>query len=243
MVHYHGTPINKDSVAMRVLRAKHAFISFVAPSQFEVVANVCQSFALDNGAYSFWKRRAAVNWNDYYTWCEKLKNVPGCDFAVIPDVIDGDEHANDTFVEEWPFGVFGVPVWHMHESVDRFKRLCNKWPKVAIGSSGDYAIVGSPSWWNRMSDLMNQVCSEEGLPPTKLHGLRMMNPEIYTKIPFSSVDSTNVARNIAYDKGWVGTYVPSNKEMKAIVLIDRIESYNGALKWNKVKVAPEGLFF
>ena len=94
-----------------------------------------------------------------------------------------------------------------------------------------------------MSELMNEVCDDDGVPPVKLHGLRMMNPAIYTRVPFASVDSTHVARDIAFDKGWTGTFVPTNKEAKAVVIIDRIESYNGALCWKKIQVAHKGFFY
>jgi hypothetical protein len=43
--------------------------------------------------------------------------VPACDFAVVPDVIDGTEADNDALLTEWPLGwFFGAPVWHMHET-------------------------------------------------------------------------------------------------------------------------------
>jgi len=42
---------------------------------------------------------------------EEWRRHPGFDWAIIPDVIDGDEAANDALVTAWPFGmVVGVPV-------------------------------------------------------------------------------------------------------------------------------------
>jgi hypothetical protein len=55
VIHYHGTPITPETAAIRVLRGRHAFVSFADPRAIETAAGVCQSFALDNGAFSFWK--------------------------------------------------------------------------------------------------------------------------------------------------------------------------------------------
>ncbi|HGF0958712.1 TPA: class I SAM-dependent methyltransferase [Yersinia enterocolitica] len=67
-----------------------------------------------------------------------------------------------------------------------------------------------------------------GQPITKLHGLRMLNPTIFTRLPLASADSTNVARNIGIDSAWKGTYSPQSKETRASILVERIESFNGA---------------
>jgi len=55
---------------------------------------------------------------------------------LIPDVIDGDEDANDHLLEQWPGNLPGVPAWHMHESIKRLKRLAQSWRMVAPGSGG-----------------------------------------------------------------------------------------------------------
>ncbi len=118
MIHYHGTPITPDVAAIEALRAGHAFVSFNRPDQLGVAVEVCQSFAIDNGAFSAWRAGAAVtDWSGYYTWARDCMRIPSCDFAVIPDVIDGDEEANDALLAEWTLPRwFGAPVWHMHES-------------------------------------------------------------------------------------------------------------------------------
>lgn len=65
----------------------------------------------------------------------------------------------------------------------------------------------------------------------KLHGLRMLNPEIFTRLPLSSADSTNVGRNIGLDKKWTGSYQPPSKEWRAQILRARIESQNAPATW------------
>ncbi len=156
---------------------------------------------------------------------------PSFDFALIPDVIDGTEQENSTLTAIWPLGIqCGVPVWHLHESLPRLRQLCEYWPRVALGSSGEYAQIGTVQWWNRMKEAMDVACPF-GFPLAKLHGLRMLDPEIFSRFPFSSADSTNVARNIGIDQAWRGPDPPANKAGRAVVLADRIESTNSAPEW------------
>ncbi|MCE0490958.1 hypothetical protein LU196_13005 [Pantoea sp. Mb-10] len=230
MIHYHGGPITPDLAALKAWRGRHAFISFAHPAQINLAAEHCQSFALDNGAFTAWSaagKKNKINWSDYYEFVSKWKNHPGLDFAIIPDVINGGGEANDDLLLEWPHGNFyGVPVWHMNESDERFIRLCNEYPRVAIGSCGEYDVKRPNLAVARMKDLIRHVTDEFGQPIAKLHGLRMLNPLIFTKLPLASADSTNVARNIGIDKAWSGAYAPASKETRAALLVERIESHN-----------------
>ena len=79
---------------------------------------------------------------------------------------------------------------------------------------------------------MEAVCDGKGQPRTKLHGLRMLNPKVFTKIPLSSADSTNIGRNIGIDSHWTkGNYLPATKAGQAIVMRNRIEAYNSPQSW------------
>jgi hypothetical protein len=59
----------------------------------------------------------------------------------------------------------------------------------------------------------------------------MLNPEIFRRLPLSSADSTNVARNIGIDGAWHGSYQPSNRASRAKILVERIEALNAASEW------------
>lgn len=231
MIHYHGGPITPATAAMRVWKGRHAMVSFAAPDQIDIAAEVCQSFSLDNGAFSVWRAGKSVDWKEFYFWVERWSWHPSFDWALIPDVIDGDEAANDELLAEWPFGCLGVPVWHLHESLRRLARFSNEWPRIALGSSGDYAVIGTQKWWRRISEAMDVLCDSEGKPICKIHGLRMLDPLIFQAIPFSSADSTNVARNIGIDSRWRGAYTPANKETRAVVIAERIEQFNAPSYW------------
>ena len=230
MMHYHGLPITPDVAAVEVVRAGHAFVSFAHPQQLGLAVEFAQSFALDNGAFHAWKNGSPVNdWRPYYEWVAECAMTPNCDFAVIPDVIDGNETDNDRLVEEWPLGKhLGAPVWHMHESFGRLAALVETWPRICIGSSGQFATIGNAAWWAQMYAAMCIVCDEHGRPKCKVHGLRMLNPAIFELLPLSSADSTNIGRNVGIDKRWNGPYPPAGKPARAAVMRGRIESRNSA---------------
>lgn len=224
MLHYHGSPITPETCALRVYRGRHAFISYAEPRQIELAASVCQSFAIDNGAFSLWKAGKAVDWDGYYAWSEKWLRHPACDWAVIPDVIEGSEAENDALIEQWPHGDRGVPVWHLNESPERLARLARTWPRVALGSSAEWDVRRPSKCLERLAAVLPFITDAKGFPVTKLHGLRMLNPALTRYVPLASADSTNVARNIGIDSAWTGSYAPATKETRADVLVERIES-------------------
>lgn len=234
MIHYHGLPITPETAAAVVLQSGHGFVSFADQRNLGLAASACQSFAIDNGAFTAWKQGKPIkNWHSFYKWAEEAKMIPSCDFAVIPDVIDGDEISNDLLINEWPLPKwFGAPVWHMHESLERLRRLASDWPRVCIGSSGDFSTIGTDKWWRQMARAMRVVCDSEGRPTCKLHGLRMLDPAIFTRLPFASADSTNIGRNVGIDQAWKGTYSPPTKEARAQVMRSRIESQNAPPRWD-----------
>lgn len=190
-IHYHGTPITPRRV-LDTLAGRHFCVSYAAPSDVKHVHAIGQSVMLDNGAFSAWTVGRAVDWVGYYRWADEWLDYQTT-WAVIPDVIDGDEAANDALLEQWPHGDRGAPVWHMHESLQRLERLCARYSRVCIGSSGAYCVVGSASWHDRMTEAMNLICGD-GPAPVWLHMLRGMSLA-GSHYPFASLDSTDVARN------------------------------------------------
>ncbi len=236
MIHYHGTPITPVKAAISVLQARHAMVSFANPEQMVVVAEVCQSFALDNGAFSLWKSGITPDWEKYYNWLGIWLRHPACDFAIIPDVIEGTEEENDWLIDQWfshnLLWSNGVPVWHLHESLQRLKRL-TRFPRIALGSSGDFSVVGNRKWWNRMAEAMDVLCDESGIPKCKLHGLRMLDPTVYSNFPFASADSASVALNIGFDTKWDHPYAALSKATRALVLAERFERHASAAFWDR----------
>jgi len=225
VIHYHGGPITPETCALRAWSGRHAFVSFAHPAQIELAASVCQSFALDNGAFSMWRAGKPTDWPAFYRWSERWLRAPSCDFAIIPDVIGGSEDANDALIAEWPHGFAGVPVWHLNESAQRLVRLADTWPRIALGSAEDFDVSTPRAALERLADVLPLIADATGAVLTKLHGLRMLRSEVVTRVPLASADSTNIARNIGIDSAWKGSYSPSTKEARADVLVGRIEQH------------------
>ena len=216
--------------APRFYRGRHLFCSFASPAHLGVAASCCQSFALDNGAFSAWTKGKPMDLEGYREWVQEWCRHPAFDFAIIPDVIDGTEKDNDRLLWDWigPFGMrpWLVPVWHLHESLGRLQDLAGAWPRVALGSSGEWSTPGSESWWGRMSEAMEKICIG-GRPTCKLHGLRMLSTEIFPKLPLASADSTNASRNAQRE-------CPSNPIAGANCIADRIEIHPSASRFERV---------
>lgn len=236
MIRYHGLPITPTVVLVRALATRHAMVSFAHQQQLEEAAEICQSIVLDNGAFSAWVSGKKFDFSGYAEWAEKWLKHPAVDWCVIPDVIDGSESENDDLLLRWPtecsaHAERSVPVYHMHESLGRLERLVFTYSRVALGSSGEYKDPGSKQWWKRMAEMMAVACDEDGMPRTKLHGLRMLDTKIFSHLPLASADSCNVGRNIGMDVRWIGPYMPRSKITKALVLQDRVEYHACARRW------------
>lgn len=230
MIHYHGLPMTPAADMVKAFAGRHGMVSFEHPDQIENAAEICQSIVLDNGAFSAWKSGKPHDFDGYMVWCRKWLRHPSVEWCVIPDVIDGDEEANDALLREWPT-VQAVPVYHLHESLERLERLCARYDRVALGSSGKWSDPGSPDWWDRMAEIMAVCCDEDGMPLVKLHGLRMLDPVIFSHLPLASADSCNVARNVGIDQAWNGPYAPRSRSMRALIMMERIEAHASAARW------------
>ena len=110
--------------------------------------------------------------------------------------------------------------------------MTQAYQRICLGSSGEYATVGTDNWWQRMAEAMDVLTDEAGRPIVKLHGLRMLDPTIFSHLPLASADSTNVARHCGSDERWKGAYVPPDKKTRAIVMMQRIEAHASASVWS-----------
>lgn len=196
-----------------------------------IAAEVCQSFIIDNGAFTFWRQGRAIHWPDFYAWVQQWESHPGCDFIIAPDVIDGTEAENDELLSHCPLPHHRVAaVWHINESIERLQRLAAHYPRVCIGSSGEYDVTKPEAFLQRAHEAIAAICNRHRQPVTRLHGLRCLNPELFRHLPLASADSTMVARNIGIDQAWKGTYQPRTKETRTAILVERIEAVNGACR-------------
>lgn len=231
MIHYHGMPVSgKLSDSVEFAKGRHVLIPFTQQQILPMVADVCSSFCLDNGAYSAWRRGITPNWEDFVSWCGDWSNHPRYDFAFCPDVIGGTERDNMILLAKYGLRIKdAVPVYHMHESLEYAEKLARRFPRLAIGSSGEWPTPGTTSWWGRMSEIMGVLCDAQGRPKTRLHGLRMLSPKIFPRLPLSSADSCNAGINAGSKKRF--GYLPPKAAQRATVIAHIIEGFNGASRW------------
>lgn len=234
MIHYHGTPVGGTRTdVVRFLSGRHALIPFARPDDLGAALEVCQSVVLDNSAFSLWKKGGDVDVAGYHAWVHSIAGHPSLDWCLIPDKIDGTEEENIELVNLWlrmGCRVQSVPVWHMHESLEWLGYLVSKFQTVALGSSGQWASPGTSGWWDRMAQAMAVACDDEGRPHARLHGLRMLDPQVFTRLPLSSADSTNASVNSG-SLARFGSYVPPTAGQRSEVIAARIESHNSAPCW------------
>lgn len=197
MIHYHGTPITPREQLLR-MAGRHFCVSYARPDDLNVCLRIGQSLLFDNGAFSTWRRGEPFDEAGYLAWLGAVLHQPH--WAVIPDVIEGHEDENNAMLARWPYGrMLGAPVWHMHESVARLLWLADTWPRVCIGSSAQYADIGTPTWCGRMDEAFNELAKRHARLPW-VHGLRMLGM-CGSEWPLASADSTNVAQNWKRDVG------------------------------------------
>ena len=233
MIKYHGTPIGGSKRdALLFLQGRHALVSFACQLHLPEVISCCESFCLDNGAFSIWKKgEGRVNESKYLEWVTSLRDHPAFDFFIIPDIIDGSVAANDYAVKKWKRIKGGVPVFHCSEPVERLIWLSEQFETVCLGSTSKWPSVGSKKWWPYMADLMDKFCIN-GKPRCKLHGLRMLNPNVFTKLPLHSADSCNAAVNngVCLKKG---VYPNLERWQGSERIARRIEAYQSPAIWNR----------
>ncbi len=208
-------------------------VSFAHPEHLPLVADVCQSFALDNGAFTTWTKGTEFDFDGYCAWVSEWMTHPCFDWALIPDVIDGSAAENDALLKRFAdrFGWLApiVPVWHLHEDIRRLRWLCGAFRRVAFGSSGQWQTPGTEDWMDRMDEAMAAV-TINGRPYCKFHGLRMLSRDIFPLYPFSSADSANAAVNAVAVKRF-GTYPAPLSAERADNIAQGIEFENSAPVW------------
>jgi len=187
MIHYHGTPCGgKRTDAIDFLSGRHALVSWENPEDLAVVMDVCQSFCLDNGAFSRWTSKkpsftsehlvrqadgslAKSDTSLYLDWVRPLLDHPNMDFFLIPDCIGGDVHENNKITimvaQLEDMRAKAVPVFHLDDPIWYLESLIGRFPKgISIGSAGQWSTPGTQAWWKRIEEIMAVICDENGVP-------------------------------------------------------------------------------
>lgn len=202
-IHYHGGPLwGGEELLPALYQNGGALVSFARPEQIKKISALKCKLVLDNGAFSTWKKSLVgevmdwdTHWTRYYQWVQTWFHR--IEWFIIPDVIEGSEEENNRLVARVPATLRekAVPVWHSDESMERFIRLCEQFPRVAIGCCGPHRSIRSLAWKIRIEQAFIEIYVARDLP-VKIHGLRMLDGRALSQFPFDSADSTNVAINV-----------------------------------------------
>lgn len=233
-IHYHGGPMWGGKECFNALYGNScALVSFSRPEQLAKVIEIAKAVTLDNGAYPNWKNAKRKNlivdwdlyWESYYEWVEAYIN--SIKWFIAPDVIEGTEEENDELLSKLPEHLKhkAVPVWHSVESIDRLVRLCEEWPRVAIGLCGPHETTMSKPAQDRLEEAFKAIYVDRKLK-VKIHGLRMLDGRVLGKFPLESADSTNVSINVPK---WYSKYPKIG-----LHILERSESF-------RIMVRHEGL--
>ena len=105
--------------------------------------------------------------------------------------------------------------------------------RLALGSSGVWSEVGTEGWWDRMGEVMDVVCDDDGRPRVKLHGMRMLNWRVFSRLPLSSADSTNSQRNslLLTKRSANQNYLPPSRGQRASVIAWITENHQSSETW------------
>lgn len=228
MIHYHGTPCGGMSFDLpRLYSGRHAMLSYYNKQDEGVIADCCQSFLIDNGAFSHWKHDGEADdqyWDYFMEWLSVIIRHPSCDGYIIPDTITGTLDENRRLMYKYGQHPLAIPVFHYHEPLDHLQSLIDNkmWGKIALGSSAEYTQIGTATWWARTHEIWN-VIAPDGYPRKRIHGLRMLDTALTSVLPFSSADSTNAVIN-AKSNTRFGMYKLPTASQRAAQICDCIEA-------------------
>lgn len=191
MIHYHGTPITPRR-ELQKMAGRHFCVSFAHRQDADWCLENGQSVMWDNGAFSAFTQGRRFDYEGYSKWVEPRLFHPH--WAVIPDVIGGTVDDQRELLNKWklPSGL-SAPVWHIHLPISWLIELCDKYPKVCFGSSGDLWKIGTTEWSRRIDMAFNELQKRNA--NNWIHMLRAMSAASRGCWPFASADSTNVGRN------------------------------------------------
>ena len=196
---YHGTPITPNAV-IQALGHRDYCVSYYRPDQAEWVNANARSWFADNGIFSAWQKGVEFSdayWQAYYDFCRRWCLDGRCSWAVIPDPIGTGTQELDYFIREWPSDLrdHGVPVYHLDEPIHRAVALLERFGRLCVGATGEYRVILSPAFCERMDELFNAIHAAFGfIPPIHFfRGLQLLKPE--WDWPITSADSTDIARN------------------------------------------------
>lgn len=167
----------------------------------------CHQIILDSGAFSAWSRGAAINIDDYITFCKQHLN--GITYFVNLDVIPGTPGQKRIPLVEiersaglgWEnfekMVAAGIPsdrvihVFHQNEDFRWLQRMLDdpRMDYIGLSPANDRTTPEKMMW---LDDCMKYVCdSTTHKPMIKFHGFAVTSTALMRRYPWYSVDSSS----------------------------------------------------
>ena len=153
----------------------------------KVIIPQSKRFMLDSGAFTFFSKGDAVNWDSYLKKYADFinRNKVNYFFELDIDKIVGYEKVlyYRSKLEDMT-GKPCIPVWHKSRGMDEFHRMCEQYDYVSLGGIVSKEIKQQEY---KFFPKFIKIAHDNG---AKIHGLGFTNLEGIKKYHFDSVDST-----------------------------------------------------
>lgn len=151
--------------------------------------------ALDSGAYSVWRRGAAVDIGAYADYCAEVSDRVDW-YASLDAITDWRAGlANLAALEKR--GLSPLPVFHLGEPWGLLDDLVSGYDHIGIGRGPRISFA---RMWRLLECVFDRYSDADGLPLCRFHGFRMTERRLIARFPFDSVDSTTWISGSAYDE-------------------------------------------
>lgn len=143
-------------------------------------------FFLDSGAFSAFTMGVEVDLNAY---CDFIHR--NADVIIMPSVLDaiGDPDGtwrNQVRMEEQ--GVRPLPCYHYGEPTEVVDWYVKNYDYITIGGMVPISTPQLKLWLDRIWE--EHLTDDKGVPKCKVHGFGLTSPELMTRYPWYSVDSS-----------------------------------------------------
>jgi|LGOV01.1.fsa_nt_gb hypothetical protein len=176
------------------------------------------NFLLDSGAFSADSSGNPIDLWDYIEYLNE--NLELISTYVVLDVIGNAEATwnNQAIMEEYGFNP--LPVYHTEDDI-KYLYKCMEYPYFALG--GMAGGIGTGARKAFLDKCFSIICdTPDHLPKCDVHGFGLMSPELMTRYPFKSIDTSS----------WV------SYPQYGMILIPKTNPH-GNYQWNKT---PNRLF-
>ena len=143
-------------------------------------------FFLDSGAFSAFTQGATIDLNKY---CDYIHR--NADVIIMPSVLDAIGDPDGTWRNQVAMeaqGVHPLPCYHYGEPTEVVDWYASRYEYITIGGMVPIPNSQLRIWLDRIWE--EHLTDSEGKPKCKVHGFGLTSPELMSRYPWHSVDSS-----------------------------------------------------